>query len=89
MIPEIITNYKDFLEASQRIKGLVSLFWIVEYSPTELGYSNGNDSNYINSLQRYTLMRNECLNHNTDFAERLDQHLYRIWTVMPNMYMQW
>lgn len=85
-MPEIITNYNDFLQASHSVTGLVSLYWIVEYNPKELGFQNAYDLNYINSLSRFSLMRNECLEHPDDFFTRLDEHKYRIWTVVPYNY---
>lgn len=89
MIPEIITSYNEFLEATQKIKGVASLFWVVEYSPQELGFSNETDVGYANSTQRFTLVRNECAIHPNDFVERLNQHLYRIWTITPYMNTPW
>lgn len=85
-MPDIITNYQQFLETSQRLQGLVSLFWIVEYRPEEIGYTNTYDNAYLNSLDRFTLMRNECLNHPEDFMERLNNGQYRIWTSTPYNY---
>lgn len=85
-MPDIITSYKDFLQASRNITGLVSLFWVIEYNPKELGFKNIYDTDYINSLSRFSLMRNECLEHPNDFSTRLDEHKYRIWTVVPYNY---
>ena len=86
MIPEIITSYEDFQRASRSVAGLVSLFWIVEYSPQELGYQNIYDDGYTNSLSRFSLVRNECLEHPNNFFTRLNDHKYRIWTVAPYNY---
>ena len=84
MIPNLILNYNDFLEASRLSNRLASLFWIVEYNPDEV-----NEKNYNNSINRFTLMRNECLAHPNDFIDRLNQHIYRIWTDVPNINMPW
>ena len=51
-------------------EGNNSLFLIIEYRDAD-------DAN------RYSLMRNECLNHPTNFKERLNQGVYRIWTTTP------
>lgn len=82
MIPFLICNSNDFLESMSLISGAASLFWIVEYSPQELGY-NKKTSAYDADLNRYTFLRNECLKNPTNFKERLDAHKYRIWTVVP------
>lgn len=68
MIPEIITSYTEFLKYSKQ--NLDSLFWIVEYKNT-------------NEIDRYSLLRKECLQHPLDFGDRLDNHIYRIWTTTP------
>ena len=82
MIPFLINISKDFLESIRLTSGTTSLFWIVEYSPIELGYEQ-KDEAYNSDLNRYTFLRNECLKNPTNFKERLDEHKYRIWTVVP------
>lgn len=47
-----------------------ALFWIVEYKNTD-------------EINRYSVFRNECLAHPTDYVERLNTGVYRIWTVTP------
>lgn len=82
MIPFLINNSKEFLESIGLTSGTTSLFWIVEYNPIELGYKK-KDEVYDSDLNRYTFLRNECLKNPTNFKERLDEHKYRIWTVVP------
>ena len=89
MIPDLILTYNEFLEASHLTTGLASLFWLVEYSPNELGFSSFTDTQYLNSPLRFSLLRNECLNHPSNYSERLNKGLYRIWTILPNMNMAW
>lgn len=67
-MPDIITSYEDFINLSKN--NFDSLFWIIEYK-------NKND------IERYSLLRTECLQHPTDFNERLNQGVYRIWTTTP------
>ena len=47
-----------------------SLFWIIEYREAD-------------EVNRYSVMRNECLQHPTDFKDRLNNGVYRIWTITP------
>ena len=85
-MPELITSYEQFLNKTRTLSGPVSLFWIIEYSPDELGCLDENDPEYISSPFRYSLMRNECLNHPNDYSQRLNNHLYRIWITTPYNY---
>ena len=82
MIPSLICNFKELLDSLNFISGTISLFWIVEYSPNELGYE-GKTIEYDNDLNRYSFLRTECLKHPTDYQERLNNKQYRIWTVVP------
>lgn len=82
MVPAIIHSFEEFQEASKFVSGMTSLFWIIEYSPTELGYIDS-DSNYLNDINRFSLMRMECLKNPSTFKERLNNKNYRIWTVVP------
>lgn len=79
-MPEVIYTYQNFLNASSG--NPAALFWIVEYSPNELGFIESNIE-YLNSSNRYSLFRNECLNNPIDFKDRLDNRKYRIWTTTP------
>lgn len=76
MIPNIINSYA-IIEDYQLVP---SLWWIVEYSQASLGL---NKNEYISSPKRYSLFRNECLSHPTDFISRLNNGVYRIWTIAP------
>ena len=75
-MPDIITNYNDLLTytGNLTIIGKETLFWIIEY--------NSNNPDY-NEIERYSLLRNECLKHPTDFKERLNNGIYKIWTKTP------
>ena len=72
MIPEVITNYDDFTFYSGNT--ISSLFWIIEYNSNLIE---------INDITKYSIMRNECLDHPRDFKDRLNSGVYRIWTVIP------
>lgn len=85
MIPSLIRDSNTLLNCINLAPGTISLFWIVEYSPNELGYQN-KTVEYNNDLQRYSFLRTECLKHPTDYLERLDNKKYRIWTVVPQDY---
>lgn len=76
----LITNYDDFL--ARGANQSASLFWIVEYSPSALGY-NQRSNDYLNSAERYSLFRRECLEHPQSFRDRLNTGAYRIWTETP------
>ena len=80
---QIIYNYEDFKRYNASGISLQALFCIVEYSPQALGYESYNDSLYQGSPKRYSLFRNECLEHPKDYSARLDNHIYRIWTTTP------
>lgn len=47
-----------------------SLFWIIEYREAD-------------EVNRYSVMRNECVQHPTNFKDRLNDGVYRIWTRTP------
>lgn len=47
-----------------------SLFWIIEYRASD-------------EAHRYSIMRNECLQHPIDFKDRLNNGVYRIWKDIP------
>lgn len=47
-----------------------SLFWIIEYRDAD-------------EANRYSVFRNECLQHPADFKDRLNSGVYRIWTTTP------
>ena len=47
-----------------------SLFWIIEYHDAD-------------EAHRYSLLRNECLMYPTNYKQRLENKVYRIWTVTP------
>lgn len=64
-----ITSYEDF----KQVQTPSSLWWIVEYNPTVVSGEN----------ERYNLLRNEILTHPQDYAERLNNKIYRVWTVTP------
>lgn len=85
MIPFLIQTYQEFQDSMNLISGISSLYWIVEYSPQELGYS-AQTIQYNNDVNRYSLLRTECLLHPTSFKERLNNHQYRIWTTVPQDY---
>ena len=85
MIPSLITTSKNLLEVLNLVSGTLSLFWIIEYSPNELGYQNKTNK-YNNDLNRYSFLRTECLKHPETYLERLDNKQYRIWTVVPQDY---
>lgn len=85
MIPSLITTSKDLLNALNLVGGMLSLFWIVEYSPEELGYKK-KTIEYNNDLERYSFLRTECLKHPETYLNRLDNKNYRIWTVVPQDY---
>lgn len=76
MIPDVITSYEDLIKYSENGQTLTkeSLFWIIEYNSNNLDY---------NELQKYSLLRNECLQHPLDFKDRLDNGIYKIWTRIP------
>lgn len=82
MFPFLIQNSQQLQENINLVMGSISLFWIVEYSPQELGYQEKTNE-YLLDLKRYTFLRNECRMHPTDFKERLDKGVYRIWTTTP------
>ena len=82
MVPSLINNFNELLNSLNLVPGTVSLFWIVEYNPNELGYSS-KTTEYNNDLNRYSFLRTECLKHPTDYQERLNNKKYRIWTVVP------
>ena len=83
MNERIITDYDTFTNYNNSLGKGESLFLIVEYSPEELGFEDARDFNYISSVNRYSLMRNECLQHPQDFKNRLNEHKYRIWLGTP------
>ena len=85
MVPSLINNFNELLNSLNLVPGTVSLFWIVEYSPNELGYSS-KTTEYNNDLNRYSFLRTECLKHPADYQERLNNKKYRIWTVVPQDY---
>lgn len=76
----VINTYQDFLTQSSGNPD--ALFWIVEYSPNELNFTEDSLA-YKSSPLRYSLMRNECLNNPIDFKNRLNQKKYRIWNSTP------
>jgi len=75
-MPDVIKTYSMLLNytGNMTIIGKEALFWIIEY--------NSNNPDY-NEAERYSLLRNECLKHPTDFKERLDNGIYKIWTRIP------
>ena len=85
MIPSLITTSKNLLDTLNLVSGVLSLFWIVEYSPEELGYEN-KSIEYNNDLNRYSFLRTECLKFPETYLERLDNKKYRIWTIVPQDY---
>lgn len=74
MFPDVITSYNMFTTVAFSGE---TLFWIIEYHPTEIG------QNWLTSPNRYSLLRNECLAHPQDFKDRLNEGKYRIWTTTP------
>ncbi len=82
MIPFLILTSKELQDSLSLVSGKASLFWIIEYSPQELGYNKKTEA-YNSDLNRYTFLRTECLKNPTNFQQRLDEHKYRIWTVVP------
>lgn len=70
-MPEIITNYDDFVFYSNNNPS--ALFWIIEYNPDSI----------MGEFERYSLIRNECLKYPEHFKDRLNNGIYRIWTVTP------
>ena len=69
-MPDIITSYEDFKNINQNEE---MTFWIVEYNP-----------NVYDSLDnKYSILRNEILRHPQDYTTRLDEGIYRIWTITP------
>jgi len=85
MLPILIQTSEELTNNIKLVQGITSLFWIIEYSPEELGY-NKKDNNYSSDLNRYSFLRTECLKNPTTYQKRLDQHKYRIWTVVPQDY---
>ena len=78
-MPEIITNYDELVLSSLNSS---SLFWIIEYSPTYLGYSSQTNE-YNTDYRRYSVLRKECLEYPLEFKNRLNTGKYRIWTNTP------
>lgn len=72
MFPEIITSYEDFQVYNLNLEQ-ESLFWIIEYNPTE----------YSEQKDRYSILRNEILANPQNFKNRLNMGKYRIWTITP------
>ena len=72
MLPEIITSFEDFQLYTINLEQ-ESLFWIIEYNPTE----------YTQIEDRYSILRNEILKYPQEFKNRLDIGKYRIWTKTP------
>lgn len=70
MVPEIITSYDVFKNITQNNE---ILFWIVEYNP----------ETYDSLDQKYSILRNEILQHPQNYAQRLNEGKYRIWTTTP------
>lgn len=70
MIPKIITSFDVFKNITQNEQ---TLFWIIEYNP----------QTYNSPEDRYSILRNEILKHPQDYNIRLDNKIYRIWTVTP------
>lgn len=75
-MPDIITNYEDLFIYSSNNGSLnrEALFWIIEYN---------SDNPDFNEIEKYSLLRNECLKHPIDFKERLNKGIYKIWTRLP------
>lgn len=67
-MPEVIYKYNDFEYYSK--EKVEALFWIVEYRN-------------VSETERFSLVRNECLNYPLNFKDRLNEGVYRIWTVTP------
>ena len=82
MVPILIQNAQELQSAIKLVSELTSLFWIVEYSPTELGYQTAT-SEYNSDINRYTFLRTECLKNPSNYQTRLDNNQYRIWTTTP------
>ena len=78
-MPNIITNYEDLVRYSGGGFTLPreTLFWIIEYNSENADF---------NELEKYSLLRNECLKHPLDFKDRLDNGIYKIWTIIPRPY---
>ena len=70
-MPDVIYSYDELLSLGNIN---AALFWIVEYSPEEMG-STG--------VKRYSLFCNECLTHPEDFKDRFNKRIYRLWTTTP------
>ena len=85
MVPMLIQTPQELQDAIKLVSGLTSLFWIVEYSPQELGY-NFKTKAYDSDLDRFTFLRTECLKNPLTYQDRLNEHRYRIWTVVPQDY---
>lgn len=85
MLPFLIQTSKELQDNVNLVSGAKSLFWIVEYSPQELGYNKATTA-YTSDLKRYSFLRNECLTNPTSYRERLDHKQYRIWTDTPQEY---
>jgi hypothetical protein len=67
-MPEVIYNYDEFLRYSNYTTN--TLFLIIEYKDAD-------------ETERYSILRNECLKHPSDFKDRLNNHIYRIWIETP------
>ena len=76
MIPDIITSYEDLIRygGNGQTISYETLFWFIEYNPNNPDY---------NEIEKYSILRNECLQHPLDFKDRLDKGIYKIWTRIP------
>lgn len=70
---DLICNSKDFYENLKFVSGNVSPFWIIEYNPNV----------YTTEENKYSILRNEILQHPQDYLTRLNEQIYRIWTITP------
>ena len=75
-MPDIITSYEDLVKYTGNMTsiGRETLFWVIEYNSTNPDYTE---------VERYSLLRNECLKYPRDFKERLNSGVYKIWTRTP------
>ena len=66
-----IQTYEEYLQNGGNTQE--GLFFIIEYNPEY----------YDLPEQKYSLMRNEILQHPQDFKERLNNGVYRVWISTP------
>lgn len=77
-MPDVITSYEDLVRYSGGgVLPQETLFWIIEYNSINPDF---------NEIEKYSLLRNECLKHPTDFKSRLNNGVYKIWTTIPRPY---